>query len=198
MGVVGHAILAHGLLHLPPDERAEVHRIGLALGEVGGVVLREALGVDQALLVPLAEALDGGAPLLARGGEDDLVVLDDAVVVVVRQAADGRDEVGDVGAERVDAERQRDRTASLVRAQGLLVLVDRGGHGQAGLVEPGLVDEEEVREGEDAELLDGGQGVDVAVGGGDGAPDIGAGVEDALEDRGVRVDELLERDERAV
>ena len=54
-GVVGGAVRTDHFRDFPPDEGAEVFRGGLALGQVGLVILGEGLGVDQAFLVPLVQ-----------------------------------------------------------------------------------------------------------------------------------------------
>ncbi len=105
------ALLPDELGGLPPEERAERLLLGLALGEVGGVVLGEGLDIDQSLLVPAGQCLDPRLPLLGARREDDLAVNDDAVVVVVRLTAVGRDEVPGVGAEGAGDEGQRDDPA---------------------------------------------------------------------------------------
>jgi hypothetical protein len=205
-GVVVGAVVADDLLELPPEERPEDRRGGLALGEVGDVVLGERLRVDQALAVPLAERLDAGLVLLGAGGELDRPVAHDAVVVVLGLAAQGGDQVPRVGAEGVGAEAQRDlvRLAVAVGVLGregdqrVVVLLDRGGHRQAEGVQPRRVDEQEVRVRQDAQLLDRRQRVDVPVGGGDRRADVRALLEDRAQDRRVLVDEVLQRHQRAV
>jgi len=108
---VALALLPDELGGLPPVEGAQGLLLRLALGQVGGVVLGEGLGVDEPLGVPGGEPLDALLPLVGRGGEDRLAVDDDAVVVVVRLAAVGRDEVPGVGAEGAGDEGQRDDPA---------------------------------------------------------------------------------------
>ena len=163
---------------------ADAVAAALALGNVGAPLLREGIGVKQALGVELVEPFHAIAPALGGGSADDLLVIgDDDVAPVVRIAVAFAEAVAEHTAVFIAAVHnagQGDDVAVDVEVllelgrvitegdQDLLELVDSGGHLEAEEVKPRGVDEGHVADGldgslADAELLDPGQSPDVAV-----------------------------------
>src|SRR5699024_1059583 len=67
--------------HVPAE--ADAVAAGLALGNVGGPLLGEALGVDQVFIVQLVQPLDAVAVALLGGGADHLAVVGDGGVAAL-------------------------------------------------------------------------------------------------------------------
>ena len=192
---------------------------GLALGNVGGPLLGEALGVDQVLGVQLVQPLQAVPVALLGGGADDLQVIGDSdvaalvhVAVALAEAVDQDagvliaivDDAGHGDDAAVDAELALQGGGVVAEGdQNLLELIHGGGHGQTQEVQPLGVDEAHAADGLDsslvgAQLLDPGQGPDVALGVGAHGAVLGVLLKDGLQVGHAGVDVLLQGDHHAL
>ena len=203
--------------HVPAETDAVP--AGFALGDIGGPFLREALGVDQVFGVQFVQPLDAVPVALLRGGADHFTVIGDsnvaALVHVAVALAEAVDEDGGVLVAVVDDAGHGDDAAldtefalnggGIVPEgdQHLLELVDGVGHLKAQEVEPLGVDERHIADGLDrglvhAQLLDPGQGPDVALGVGAHGAVLGVLLKDGLQVGHTGVDVLLQGDDHTL
>ena len=181
--------------------------LGAGLGVEGGVVLREAFGVHQALGIQHVEILQRLAEAFLLGGEDDLAILDHDVGGIIHNA-EGAEEGADPGGavSRIGgAEGQRDLVSlailvgvlSLEGAQYFGELIDGGGDFQTQILQPGHVHAQHAGDLRGQALVDGGDAVDVAVGRGDQLLDVRALLQPMLQVDGVLLDQIVQRDQHA-
>ena len=200
----GHVVVGGAGAGVVPRHEQAVAVAG-RLGDVGVVVLGEDFGVDEALGVEGVQPFETGDDALVRQGVDHLFVVGDHIVVGVVAVAEGAEQHAHVliAAVHDEGERQAVGMGLLEGAQHLGELVGGGGHIQAQLIQPGFVDPGNAADGLDgflaaAQLLDPGEGVDVAVGGGDEGAVLGIFVQHLLQVGHVLVDEVIHRDDGAV
>ena len=198
---------------------ADAVAAGLALRDVGGPLLGEGFGIEQAFLIQLVQPFHALAPALGGGGADDLLVVGHndvtagvgiAVAFAEAVAEDGAvlvaaaDDAGERNDVAVDVELSLEFVGMIAEGnQDLFELIGRGGHLEAEEVQPRDVDEGHVSDGLDsgvaaAELLNPGQGPDVAVLVGAHGTVLRELLKDLEEVRHVLVDVVFQGDEDAL